>query len=136
MEKYEHNYHLLRVLGHKLYHYGNKGGQKRILIALHKNNGQMSQKALMEHLNVKAGSLSEILSKMEEDGLIIRKPNSERKKCLDILVTDLGNEKIHEYIDQRNQLIQQLFNNFTDEEICELEKLLNKCIKNFDSMEG
>ena len=128
----EQNYHKLRVLGHKLYHYGNKGGQKRILIALYKNNNEMSQRRLMEYLDIKAGSLSEILSKMEEDGLILRKPNPLKKKCLLISVTELGKERIHEYIMQRDELIQRLFKDFSKEECNQFEKMMDRMLENFD----
>ena len=130
----ELNYHKLRVLGHKLYHYGNKGGQKRILIALYRNGNRMSQKELMEHLDVKAGSLSEILSKMEEEGLIIRQANPNNKKCLDILVSDLGNERISEYIRQRDDLILKLFKNFSEEESQVFQEMLDRLISNFDEV--
>ena len=135
MNKKESNYHKLRVLGHKLYHYGNKGGQKRILIALHRNNDQMSQKQLMEYLDVKAGSLSEILSKMEEDGLINRIPNELRKKCLNIVLSELGKKKIHEYIIQRDKLIQKLFADFDEKECEEFGNYMDRLITNFDGDE-
>ena len=132
MSHKEDNYHKLRVLGHKLYHCGNKGGQKRILIALYRNNNQMSQRKLMEYLEVKAGSLSEILSKMEEEGLINRIPNPLKKKCLNIVVTELGQQKIHEYIIQRDELIHKLFNDFSEEECIEFGKYMDRLITNFD----
>ena len=132
MSQKEYNYHKLRVLGHKLYHYGNKGGQKRILIALHRNNNQMSQKQLMEYLDIKAGSLSEILTKMEEEGLIKREPNPLKKKCLNIVVSECGQQRIQEYIIQRDKLIQKLFHDFTEEECIEFGNYMDRLITNFD----
>ncbi len=135
MNQKENNYQKLRVLGHKLYHYGNKGGQKRILIALYRNNNQMSQKKLMEYLDIKAGSLSEILSKMEEEGLIHRIPNPLKKKCLNIVVSELGQQKIHEYIVQRDELIQKLFSDFSEEECIEFGHYMDRLLTNFDGEE-
>ena len=86
----------------------------------------------MEYLDVKAGSLSEILSKMEEEGLINRIPNPLKKKCLNIVVTELGQQRIHEYIMQRDELIHKLFHDFSEEECIEFGNYMDRLITNFD----
>ena len=132
MSRADQNYHKLRVLGRKLYHHGNKGGQKRILIALHCHNNEMTTKELIEHFEIKAGSLSEILSKMEEDDLIVRHRINDKTKCQVIKVSEKGQAKINEYIRQRDEVIAKLFKDFSEEDHKNFESILDRCLKNFD----
>ena len=57
--------------------------QDRIIMILDENGGTMSQKSLQQLLDVKPGSISEILSKMEEKGLIERsRDDDDRRSAL------------------------------------------------------
>ena len=55
--------------------------QDRIIRILDENGGTMGQKALQELLRVQPGSISEILAKMEEKGLISRSRDDEDKRA-------------------------------------------------------
>ena len=55
--------------------------QDRIIRILDENGGTMGQKALQELLRVQPGSISEILAKMEEKGLINRSRDDEDKRA-------------------------------------------------------
>ena len=71
---------LMRCLGHILYHhYGIKSSQHRILMFLNRH-GDLSQKKLLEHMSIKPGSLSELLSKVESNGYIIKKRDENDKR--------------------------------------------------------
>ena len=63
--------------------------QDRIIRILDENGGTMGQKALQELLRVQPGSISEILTKMEEKGLITRtKDSDDRRASLITLAAD------------------------------------------------
>ena len=55
--------------------------QDRIIRILDENGGTMGQKALQELLRVRPGSISEILAKMEEKGLISRSRDEDDKRA-------------------------------------------------------
>ena len=82
----------LRDLGHIMrFLYEGKASQKRILIILNEL-GIMTQRDLTEHLGVQPGSASEILSKLENAGLIIRSQNETDRRTTDVSLTDTGRE--------------------------------------------
>ncbi len=55
--------------------------QDRIVRILDENGGIIGQKALQELLHVRPGSISEILAKMEEKGIITRSKDSEDRRA-------------------------------------------------------
>ena len=61
--------------------------QDRIIRILDENGGTMGQKALQELMRVKPGSVSEILTKMEEKGLIERKKDADDRRASLITLT-------------------------------------------------
>lgn len=86
--------HLLADLGycgHYLhFHGGGRSGKAPILCLLAKNGGKMSQMELGASFDLKPGSLSEILSKLEATGLIERTRNPEDRRQLFVRLTSEG----------------------------------------------
>ncbi len=103
--------------GHFLYHRrGGKRGQGRILKIL-LTEGEKTQKELQDYLEIQSGSMSEIVLKMEESGLISReKDESDRRKVF-IYIEDKGLEQEKEFIKYRMDYFKDLFKNASDEEI-------------------
>ena len=84
---------LLNQADHWMYlMYGGHLGQRKILKIL-SGVESMGQKELQQELNVKAGSMSEIITKLEKKGDIkrVRDENDKRRVVLEI--TDSGREK-------------------------------------------
>ena len=61
----------------------------RVLSVLSDNDGAMSRE-LCEILDVRPSSLSELLGKMEEHGLVLRQTSDEDKRAAKVLLTDEG----------------------------------------------
>lgn len=101
------------------------GSQKRILIIL-KEAGPLTQKELTERLGVQPGSASEILSKLENAGLIIRTQNEIDRRTTDIQLTDAGTELALEAAELRQQRHEEMFSCLTLEEKATLLSLLEK----------
>jgi len=109
-----------QVLNHKM---GKKQGQGRILEILNECD-TISQKELQDILNIKAGSISEILAKLEKSGKIIRyKDNNDKRKSV-IQITDKGRNTIIRYKDNNEDIFFML----DDREKEELLLLLNKIL--------
>lgn len=105
--------------------YEGKASQKRILIILNES-GAMTQRDLTERLGIKPGSASEILSKLENAGLIVRTQNKADRRTTDICLTDSGRELAAEALAQRQKRHEEMFSCLTGEESQELLSLLEK----------
>ena len=90
-------YHLMRACGHILYHSGSsKSGQGRIMHLLDEN-GPMSQKELQTKMNVQSGSISEILTKLEREELIVRRKDENDRRRVIVALTEKGRTHAVEY---------------------------------------
>ena len=75
---------LYMAVARKLRHSGRRhfgSTQDRIVRILDENGGTMNQKSLQMLLDVKPGSISEILTKMEEKGLVERSRNDDDRRA-------------------------------------------------------
>lgn len=106
--------------------YEGKASQKRILIIL-KEAERMTQRDLTERLGIQPGSASEILSKLESAGLIVRTQNETDRRTTDICLTDSGRELAAEAFAQRQKRHEEMFSCLSEEEKQKLLSLL-ECI--------
>lgn len=116
----------LRNLGHMMrLLYEGKASQKRILIILDES-GTTTQRDLTERLGIQPGSASEILSKLENTGLIIRTQNEDDRRTTDICLTDKGKEMAGEALAQRQKRHEEMFSCLSKEERQELLSLMER----------
>ena len=116
----------LRDLGHVMrLLYEGKASQKRILIILNEA-GTITQRDLTERLEIQPGSASEILSKLEGAGLILRTQNKVDRRTTDVCLTDAGKELATEALLQRKKRHEEMFSCLSEEEKQELLSLLEK----------
>lgn len=112
--------------------YEGKASQKRILIILHESDA-LTQKELTERLGIQPGSASEILSKLENAGLITRTTNETDRRTTDIQLTDTGTELALEAVEQRQKRHQEMFSCLSSEERQTLLSLLEKIHSDWES---
>lgn len=111
--------HIMRFL------YEGKASQKRILMILNELK-TITQRDLTEHLGIQPGSASEILSKLESAGLIIRTRNETDRRTTDVSLTDAGRELAAEAFAQRQRRHEEMFSCISEEEKEKLLSLLEK----------
>lgn len=87
----------------------------------------MTQKELQEVLQIQPGSMSEILAKLEEKGLIVRNKDDEDKRRSVLTLTEAGRESVKEI--QENE--KPLFGALDENEQEELKKLLGKLLESW-----
>lgn len=127
-----HLYGMMRACGHFLYHRsGSCSGQGKILTIL-ADKGSMTQKELQEMLYIKSGSVSEILTKLEEKGLILRKKQEEDKRRIVLELTDEGQKAVREQRKKNEE--EKLFQVLDEREQEELEGLLAKLLESWKDM--
>ncbi len=126
----------LRGIAHQMQHRADaKGGQGRILGVLLRR-GKMTQRELQEHLGIQAGSLSEVLAKLEAGGLIARTPNEADRRGMEIELTAEGQRTAREREEQRRESREELFHALSQEERASLADLLEKLNEDWRSRLG
>ena len=116
----------LRDLGHIMrFLYEGKASQRRILIILNEAE-TITQRDLTERLGIQPGSASEILSKLESTGLIIRTQNEVDRRTTDVCLTDAGRKLAAEALVQRQKRHEEMFSCLSEEEKHKLLSLLEK----------
>lgn len=113
------------------YNMGEKAGQARILSAL-LESGTVTQRELQDILEVRSGSLSEILNKVEADGFIKRSQSESDKRQLEVKLTEAGMEAAIRLTQERGHRSDELFSGLSDEEKQTLEELLNKLLNSWE----
>lgn len=121
-----------RDIGHTMHCIAEgRGSQKRILILLHETGG-MTQKKLTARLGVQPGSVSEVLGKLEQSGLISRTPSEIDRRTADIRLTPAGAALAQEAAAQRTKRHEQMFAVLSEEEKDTLISLLERVNAHWD----
>ena len=115
----------LGFCGHYLHvHGGGRSGRAPILCTLRKRGNMMPQRELMGKFELKAGSLSEVLTKIEKDGLIERTRDPEDRRQLIVKLTPEGQAQADEEQLRRERFRSLAFATLSDEELAQLEDML------------
>lgn len=116
----------LRDLSHTMrFLYEGKGSQKRILIILNEL-GAITQRALTERLGIQPGSVSEVLTKLENARLITRSSSAADRRTANIMLTEKGEKLAVEMTKQRNKRHDEMFSCLLEDEKSTLLSLLEK----------
>lgn len=117
---------------HFLYHRHRKDnhGQGKILKIL-SVSGPMTQKQLQEKLEIQAGSMSEIASKLEGKGLITRTRDKADKRRILLEITEEGRADVARFTEQR-KLESRMFDALTQEEQCQLGAMLDRLLASWE----
>jgi DNA-binding MarR family transcriptional regulator len=90
--------------------------QSRLLLLIAQNDG-IIQRDLAEEMDVRPSSMTEILLKMEELGLVVRKQDERDQRVVHIFLTEGGKAAAEKSKNSIKQLTDALFKSFSDEEI-------------------
>lgn len=111
--------------------YEGRGSQKRILMVL-LETGPITQRALTERLGIQPGSASEVLSKLEHAGLILRAASAKDRRTTDISLTEEGRRQAEEARALRDRRHEQMFSCLSQSEKVQLLTLLETISKDWD----
>lgn len=112
--------------------YEGKGSQKRILIVLQENE-RMTQRELTQWLNIQPGSVSEVIAKLENAGLILRSPSTRDRRTTDISLTEEGKRQADVLVSQRDKRHEQMFSGLSQAEKTRLLALLEKVNRDWET---
>lgn len=113
-----------RCLFHR---FGQNRTQNRV-VKLLAERGELTQRELREILDTRPGSVSELLSKLEEKGLIRCERDTEDRRKVVLRLTDQGMEYGALLAQQEEEEEEQMFGALTQEEQETLKALLEKLI--------
>ena len=103
---------------------GMEGMAQHRVLKLLGETSSISQQSLQEILAIRPGSLSELLKKLEDKGLILRTPDDNDRRKNTLSLTDAGRDTLKATEEQRDP-----FNMLTEEEQETLKTLLKKIIE-------
>lgn len=108
-------------------------GQGRILGLLHRHDGVLSQRELMDMTEMKSSSLSELTTKLSLNGYITKETDPEDRRNTIIRLTAKGQEKALSMKEESRRIGKEAFSVLSDDEKQDLTALLRKLI---DSWKG
>ena len=125
----------LRACGHFLhFNMGGKAGRKRVLATLLRE-GEISQRTLQDLLDIQSGSLSEILAKIEADGLLEKvKCGSDRRGYI-LRLTESGQALAKQVTACHEARVDKLLGWLSDDEQLALLAMLDKLTLHWSSDE-
>lgn len=125
----------LHQCGHFLYYkMVGTSGRTRILRAL-ASHGELLQKDLQNRLNIKSGSISDTIIKLEKEGLIKRKKCEKDARNMKISLTELGKKEGDIYVENFNNGVEDLTSPLTFDEKKDLIKLLEKTLDHWKDLD-
>lgn len=108
------------------YHGGGNSGRIPIICELDRSGGMLPQQELNARFDLKPGSLSEILSKLEAAGLIERTRNEQDRRQLFVHLTDAGCEQAQREHEERRAFRNKAFTCLSVEEQEQLADMLDR----------
>lgn len=103
-------------------------GQQRVLSFLKEEKG-ISQKELANKMNIRPASLSEVLTKLEKQGYVLKKRDKSDLRKNGYFLTQQGEKKRKEIKDIRQQMGSEMFHALDETEKVALEHILKKMIE-------
>ncbi|GAX03495.1 MarR family transcriptional regulator [Secundilactobacillus pentosiphilus] len=100
-------------------------GQMRVLLLLNEKD-QLTNSQIVDELDIRPSSVSVMVKKLEEEGLVERHDSTEDKRVSLISLTEKGKETITSSHNFKAEFSDELFDSLTKEEQETLGQLLNK----------
>ncbi len=123
---------LMEKYAHYIFHrFFEKPGRDRALRILY-DSGTITQKMFADKLNIRPSSASDILAKMEGEGLITRTCHDNDKRNINVTITESGKKITEEVMVKQQEAVKQMMLSLTAEELTTLETLMNKLLADWD----
>lgn len=107
-------------------------GPARVLRLL-KEHDKLTNSDIVETLDIRPSSVSALVSKLEEEGYLVRTPSENDGRVMLISLTDKGRDAIHEARDFKNDLSEKLFKSLSKDEQQQLAGLIDKLSDGLES---
>jgi DNA-binding MarR family transcriptional regulator len=95
------------------------------------SQGALKMKELAEKMGVTTGTLTVLVDRLEEAGMVERKPHETDRRSIRVLLTQKGLTHAKEHHKLHNRLTQELTSDMNSEEMEGLAECLRKMLTNF-----
>lgn len=117
------------------YRMGGRVGRRRVLIELSARPGLL-QRELQQRLNIQAGSLSELIAKMEADGVLTRNKSPDDGRNFVLSLTAVGWEQSRRVRDEYDRRVSEMMSCLSKSEQEQLHALLGTMLAHWDSLDA
>lgn len=125
----------LRQCGHYLYYkMGGKAGRQRILKEL-TEHPELLQRELQDILGVQSGSLSEVIIKMEAEGLVEKIRSEKDGRNFVLKLTEKGKGQAKYFMEEYEGRVEQMMSCFSEEQLENLHELLRVMLGHWNEIE-
>ncbi len=116
-------------------HWGGRNGKQHILVELLAHDGEMTQRDLQEASCITSASLSEVIAKLEAEGLVTRERSETDRRQLTVTLTPEGERKAREVIRTRAEFERLAFECLSEDEKDELVSMLDRLAASWMELE-
>ena len=131
---------ILRKLGYFGYylhqHWGGRNGKQHILVELLAHDGRMTQRELQEASCITSASLSEVVTKLEAEGLLSRERSETDRRQLTLTLTDEGTRRARSFVESRMEFEKEAFGCLDADETEGLLDLLDRLSAHWEKIEA
>lgn len=110
-------------------------GQPKVLDYLRNHNGA-SQKEIAKACHIEPGSLSVLLGRMEDQGLLHRQAPAGNRRTLQVFLTETGTARMEQVTQAFTALEAQAFRNIAPEDRATLSRVLQAVYSNLNGERG
>lgn len=122
--------------GHFMHvHSGGRSGKQHMLIKLCIAGGTLQQRDLQNSEPISSASLSEVLTKLEREGLIVRTRSERDRRQLEITLTEAGWKEAERLAVMRQEFEKEAFSIMTPEEREQLLSTLDRLVSHWNDIE-
>lgn len=119
--------HVFGYFGHYMFvKRGGLGGKQHILKTLLRADGHHTQRELLEEMSVSSAALSEVLGKLEREGLIERRRSEADKRQLEIALTGTGRAAAQEMVAEEREFEENALSILSEDEKTQLLATLDR----------
>ena len=111
--------------------HGPRGGgmsREHLLVIISEFPEGIRQKELAEKAGINASSTSEVVSRLEDDGYLIRTIDENDRRATVLKLTEMGAVRADEIRNERENFLNEFFSKLTEEEKQTLSDLLDKLL--------
>ncbi len=109
--------------------------QHGVLLHLLHSKDAPTQKELANALDISSAAMTKVLKRLEEDGYISRIAQENDLRCLKISLTEKGKSILKQSRALVEEVDKNMFNGFSEEELCAFYGCLNKIYLNLTDFE-
>lgn len=106
-------------------------GQAMLLCQVAKQDG-MTQSELAQALSVQGATITNLLKRMEDAGMVVRRRDDEDNRLVRVYVTDEGRQREEAITQQFESLIQKMFAGMCDEDYAAFRRLIGQLMVNLE----